>query len=412
MALTDTWLKAQHKKSHEKAVEKADGEGLSARVSPMGKVVFQMRYRWCGKGARLDLGVYPRMSLREARTEHQRLKGELEQGHDPRVIRKVEIAGIETALTNKDLYLKWHVDYCLGYKSQASDVLRSFEIHVFPKLGNLPADKTSANQWLTLIERVADQAPSIAERILQNTKQMHRWANRRGLMVTKPLVDISAAEDLMIEKKESGRSLSDDEIRLVWYSADRSRMAPANKLFIKLCLFFGCRNGELRSMNPLMDLDFEAMAWTIPPEKNKVRRKVRKAIVRPLIPEIVPYLKEAIRLSGSRQLLITQDGQPVSLSSSAVLSLPGNVMRNAKKHYGEDMLHWSMHDLRKTARTNFSSLTQVHVAEVMLGHSLKGMQGVYDRHLYMGEQAAAYEAWWKRLMAIVEVPPERKFEAV
>ena len=72
------------------------------------------------------------------------------------------------------------------------------------------------------------------------------------------------------------------------------------------------------------------------------------------------------------------------------------------------MAHWSMHDLRKTARTNFSTLADLHVAEVMLGHSLKGMQGVYDKHLYLEEQAAAYSAWWKRLEQLISVPPARR----
>jgi integrase len=405
MALTDSWLKAHHKKPHEKTLEKADGEGLSARVSPAGKVVFQMRYRAGGKPTRLDLGTYPRLSLKEVRVEHQRLKAELEQGQDPKMVKQLELAGIADAHTNESLYRAWHESYCLGNKLQAGEILRSFEIHIFPAIGMLPADRTPTNAWLTLIERIADKTPSIAERLLDNTKQLHKWANRRGLMQTKPLSDVSARGDLMIERSESGRSLSDDEVRLVWHSIDRSRLAPGNKLFIKLCLFFGCRNGELRGMDPTVDLDLEAMTWTIPPEKNKVRRKVRRSIIRPLIPEILPYIEEARKLSNSKHLLFTQDKGPGALETNGVLSMPYSVRRNAKSHFGVDMQHWSMHDLRKTARTNFSSLTGVHVAEVMLGHSLKGMQGVYDRHLYLEEQSAAYSAWWQRLMAITEVAP-------
>ena len=58
---------------------------------------------------------------------------------------------------------------------------------------------------------------------------------------------------------------------------------------------------------------------------------------------------------------------------------------------------------------NFSIIAHipdVHVAEVMLGHSLKGMQGVYDRHLYLEEQAAAYKKRWDRIQEIVATPPQ------
>ena len=404
MPITDSWLKAHHKRPQEKTIERADGEGLSARVSPAGKVVFQMRFRYGGAPGRLDLGVYPRMSLKEARTEHQRLKAELEQGHDPRVVRMVEKTSISQAETNESLYRKWYESYCVSNKSMHKEILRSFEIHVFPEIGSLPADRTSTHTWLSLIEKLADSRPSIAERILHETQQLHRWANRRGLMTAKPLSDVSASTDLQIVREEAGRALSDDEIVLFWRSVDRSRMAPGSKIFMKLCLFFGCRNGELRSLDPTSDLDFEAMTWTIPPEKNKVRKRMKKAVVRPLIPEVVPLIEEAMSLSGSKRLLFTQGSKPVALQSNAVLSFPYNVMRNAKQGFGREMAHWSMHDLRKTARTNFSTLTQAHVAEVMLGHSLKGMQGVYDRHLYLEEQAAAYRAWWQRLMELTRRP--------
>jgi hypothetical protein len=58
-----------------------------------------------------------------------------------------------------------------------------------------------------------------------------------------------------------------------------------------------------------------------------------------------------------------------------------------------------MHDLRRTARTNFSTLTQPHIAEKMLGHKLGGVWEVYDKHDYLDEQRIAYEAWLIRLTA-------------
>lgn len=408
MALSDSWLKAHHKKPHETAIEKADGEGLGVRVSATGKIVFQMRYRFGGKPARLDLGTYPLLSLREARTEHQRLRTELERGKDPRHVRSSEREEVAQVWTNEQLYREWHTTYCVENKLQAGDYLRSFEIHVFPKLGKLPADQTTAHQWLTLIEAIADNTPSIAERILQTTKQMQKWAHRRGLMKTKPLIDVSVAEDLMIQKEPAGRALSEEEIRLFWYGVEASRMATGTKIFLKLLLLFGCRGVELRELDPVKDLDMEAGVWTVPPEKNKVRKRVRRGIYRPVIQEIRPLIDEAKRHSRSSHLLFTQEKAPKPLEVNATLSMPASVRRNVKRLYGVEMAHWSLYDLRKTARTNFSTLTDVHVAEVMLGHALQGMQGVYDRHLYIEEQRKAYKGWWDRIMEIVATPPKRK----
>ncbi len=65
------------------------------------------------------------------------------------------------------------------------------------------------------------------------------------------------------------------------------------------------------------------------------------------------------------------------------------------------MKHWSIHDLRKTARTNWSELTEPHVAEIMLGHKLPGQWQVYDHYKYLDEQTKAYSAWWAKLMSVV-----------
>jgi integrase len=404
MALTDSWLKAHHKKPHEKTTEKADGEGLSVRVSPAGKIVFQMRYRVLGKSIRLDLGTYPLMPLKDARVEHQRLKAMWDKGYDPKVMKRVEAVSHSELMTNKQLYLEWHRLYATDNLLSADTLLRSFEMHVFPVLGDLPAGSTSAHTWMTVIEGLVAERPAVAERVFHLTKQVHKWACRRGLLAVKPLEDITSSE-LRITKTESGRALSDEEINLVWHSVDKSRALPSNKLFVKLCLVFGCRNGELRSCDPVTEMDFNTMLWTIPPEKNKVRKVVAKSIVRPILPEVLPLLREAMELSNSPRRLFTQYAGIAPLSNGSSLSLPYTVMDNAMKHFGITMQHWSMHDLRKTARTNFSTLTSVHVAEVMLGHTLKGMQGVYDRHLYIEEQTMAYRAWWNRLQEIVAVPP-------
>ena len=83
MALTDTWLKANLGRSRDRAMVKTDLHGLSARLSPKGKITWQMRYRYNGKSCRIDIGSYPLLSLKAAREEVNRLRAQLEQGHDP-----------------------------------------------------------------------------------------------------------------------------------------------------------------------------------------------------------------------------------------------------------------------------------------------------------------------------------------
>lgn len=93
MAITETWLKANLKRPRAKPLVRADRDGLGARVSPKGKITFQLRYYYNGSeaGKRVDLGSYPLMSLKQAREETLRLRSKLEQGYDPRIVRRTEV---------------------------------------------------------------------------------------------------------------------------------------------------------------------------------------------------------------------------------------------------------------------------------------------------------------------------------
>ncbi|MBE4265308.1 hypothetical protein HJ071_10170 [Vibrio parahaemolyticus] len=61
---------------------------------------------------------------------------------------------------------------------------------------------------------------------------------------------------------------------------------------------------------------------------------------------------------------------------------------------------WSMHDLRRTQRTNMSTIAEPHICEIMLGHKLPGVWQTYDRYDYVDEQKQAYSKWWDRIQAI------------
>ncbi|MBV1889142.1 MAG: site-specific integrase [Proteobacteria bacterium] len=402
MGITDSWLKANHKKLKTKKLIKTDRDGLNARVSPKGKITFMMRYYYNNARKDFDIGTYPLMSLREARDENQRLRKKLELGHNPKVARQLERQAIIAAKSLKGLFELWYEAYCVKNKKGHHDIKRSFEIHVFPRIGELPAEKISLHEWLDILEKLAEKRPAIAERILANTKQMLKYGLKRKLIPSNVLADIYAKEDLQIQKRSVDRSLSDEEIKMLWLAVDHSRITPKNKLFVKLCLIYACRNGELR-LSQKEHFDFEAKVWTIPPENHKLGQKSGKPLLRPITPAIEGFLKQAFELSVDSKYVFTNDGSNEVMGHTAPLALPYNIMQYLRKNENFELAHFSMHDLRRTARTNFSTLTQPHVAEIMLGHTLGGVWQTYDRHDYLKEQAKAYEAWCKRLFGLVGI---------
>jgi integrase len=139
----------------------------------------------------------------------------------------------------------------------------------------------------------------------------------------------------------------------------------------------------------------------VPPENHKLGRTTGKPLLRPIIPETAKLLREAIALSGRGSHVFTNNGTTDPMGTSAPLALPYNIMQWLRRHEKYEMAHWSVHDLRKTARTNFSTLTEPHIAEIMLGHRLPGSWQVYDHYDYLPEQAKAYSAWAARLAMLV-----------
>ena len=98
MALSDAWLKANSNKARPALAKFSDCDGLGVRVTPKGKIVFQLRYRYDGKHKRADLGSYLALNLKAARSESQRLKAQLEQGHNPKIVRALEKQHIPRSL--------------------------------------------------------------------------------------------------------------------------------------------------------------------------------------------------------------------------------------------------------------------------------------------------------------------------
>ena len=90
MSLTELWLKANNGKAREKVEEVADRDSMSVRISPKGKIVFQLRYRFAGKADRLDLGTYPHLSLKDARIKAGEMRSLLDKGLNPKLEQRVQ----------------------------------------------------------------------------------------------------------------------------------------------------------------------------------------------------------------------------------------------------------------------------------------------------------------------------------
>ncbi|WP_340608295.1 tyrosine-type recombinase/integrase [Xenorhabdus bharatensis] len=413
MAITDSWLRSTNGKPQEKIVTKSDRDGLSVRVTPKGKIIFQLRYRWNGKGDRIDIGTYPATSLKDARDSVIFYRGELEQNRNPKIVKRVRKESALNAVTVETLIREWWVATMQGSKVKAGEVLRSFEIYVFPKIGDFPHDEVMLHVWLSLIEDIIKQAPTTGARVLTYSKTAHKWAVRRGITNISPLSDVEqidlVGKNADVDNEISERILNEEELAILFQIINAPKYNPRNALIIKLCLLFGCRIGELLKAK-VNDFDYEKDIWVIPPKNHKTGRKSKKNIIRPIIPAAKELIEQARRLNGgSEYLFVVENGNPFLPvgGHASIMTILNKKMSLFLPNYKP----FSIHDLRRTMRTEISELTSPHVAEIMLGHKLPGIWQVYDKHTYLNEQREAYERWWDKLTKIVSRPPSQEYPA-
>ncbi|WP_139769888.1 tyrosine-type recombinase/integrase, partial [Salmonella enterica] len=121
----------------------SDGGGLYLQVEPNGSRYWRMKYRFAGKEKRLSFGVYPTVTLADARQKREDAKKLLVAGEDPGEVKKAKKhalnATIETLNPFREVALEWHKmkspKWSEGY---ASDIIEAFEKDIFPHIGHRP----------------------------------------------------------------------------------------------------------------------------------------------------------------------------------------------------------------------------------------------------------------------------------
>ncbi|NAW59663.1 MULTISPECIES: tyrosine-type recombinase/integrase [unclassified Vibrio] len=391
--LSDSKLRSLHRKPRDKQDVFSDRDGLYIRVSPTGKVAFFIRYRYNGKADQLTIGCYPEMSLKEARDRNIEYRAGLRDGIDPKVKKRTKIAANQEAILFSDLIDRWYELEAKPRKKRADLVYRAIRNHLFDYLGNLPAKDITAHHFFEVFERVKQKSPTQIIPLLANCRQAYKFAIRRRLVVNNPLTDINANLDFNITRKVNSRVLDDNEIRALLAYCDANER---NGAMIYLALLYGCRMGELSSAE-LSHLDEFTNVWTVPPENHKTGRRTKTPLKRPIIESAKPHFDFLASFSANGKNLITSLRTNKAMATSFWVGFPEHVNKWLSKNGHKEIAHWSMHDLRRTMRTNMGALAPWYIREIMLGHKLPGEWSTYDKGYYLDEQREAYIKWAERL---------------
>ncbi len=248
----------------------ADEKGLFLLINKSGKY-WRLKYRFAGKEKKLSIGVYPEISLKEARAQRDEARRMIAEGVDPSLVRKQNKAAIRLASENsfEALAREWHQSQLALWSSgHASRVIESLEVDAFPDLGLVPVAELTAPMMLDALRKVEKRgATETAGRVLQRISAIMRYAIQTGRASYNPAQDLKGA--LKAAKKEHRPALPRAELPEFYRRLAAEPLNPATRLAFHLLMLTMTRPGEVRFAR-WDEFNMARAEWRIPAERMKM----------------------------------------------------------------------------------------------------------------------------------------------
>jgi integrase len=355
-------------------------------VTQAGGKYWRLKFRHAGKEKRLALGVYPAVSLAQARKARDEAREALAKGDDPAQLKREakQTRAINDATTFEAVARQWW-EHWKGPKSprHADYVLRRLEADVFPALGGRPLASVTAPSLLAMAKGIeARGAIDIAKRSLQTCGQIMRYAVAHGLIERNPAADVKPSDALKPHTKENYARLDAKEMPELLRKIEAYQGTPHTRLAMKLLALTFVRTGELIAAR-WDEFDLEAHQWRIPAE----RMKMRTPHIVPLAPQAVEVLQILHTTSNGRALLFPGErDHDKPMSSNTILKA---LERMGYKH------RMTGHGFRGMASTMLHEQGHGHhLIELQLAHQERDqVSAAYNHALYLADRTAMMCAW-------------------
>jgi integrase len=386
MPLTDTALR--NAKSNEKPTRPTrlfDGGGLYLEVSPTGGKWWRLKYRFDGKEKRLSLGVYPDVSLKDARDRRDALRKLLADGIDPIENRKaMKSARADRAANSFEVVAReWFAKYSATWAANHGDrVMRRFERDVFPWIGGRPIAEVTAPELLAVVRRIENRsALETAHRALGNCGQVFRYAVATGRAMRDPCGDLRGALP-PVKSKHFAATTDPKRVAELLRAMDGYEGTPTVGCALRLAPLVFVRPGELRRAE-WADIDLDAAEWRYTVTKTNTPHIV------PLSWQAVDILRELHPLTGCERFVFPgarSNGRP--MSDNAILA--------AMRRMGIGKDEMSGHGFRAVARTILDEVLGVRpdYIEHQLAHAVRDPNGrAYNRTAHLPERRKMMQRW-------------------
>lgn len=282
-------------KARDKAYKLSDGGGLYLLINTNGSRYWRLKYRVAGKEKLLALGVYPDVSLADARAKRDEAKRTLAAGGDPGEVKQAEKQAKILAVSNsfEALAIEWHEhkrpNWSPGY---ASDILEYLQKDVFPFIGKRAIAEIKAAEMLLVLRKMEQRGVlDKLKKTRQACRQIFTYAVITGRAEHNPVTDLAGA--LKAPKQKHFPHLLTEQIGGFLRALCEYTGSKVTQNATRLLMLTGTRTIELRAAE-WAEFDLEKGIWQIPAE----RMKMRRPHVVPLSIQAKSLLEEIHQLTG------------------------------------------------------------------------------------------------------------------
>jgi integrase len=382
MPLND--IKCKNIKPKDKIFKVSDEKGLYLEVNPSGSKYWRLKYRFDGKEKRLAFGVYPEVSLKEARDKADEARRKIKDSIDPSAEKKLAkiTRMVEAENSFEHVAREWHDKQKDRYTlKHYKAVLTRLENDAFPLLGSRPINQIKAPELLVTVQKIEKRgAVDLSHRVLQTCGQIFRYAIATGRTDRDISADLRGA--LTVRKKVNHANLKEDQLPEFLQRLENYHGEPQTKIALQMLVLTFVRTAELRGMK-WSEINFETAEWHIPAERMKMREKH----IVPLSKQVIELMKHVRTLHNNQNFVFPSRINPHKSTSENTLIYAIYRMGYHSKT--------TAHGFRATASTILNEKNfRADVIEKQLAHGERNkVRASYNHAQYLPERKEMMQ-WW------------------
>ncbi len=308
-----------------------DGGGLRLRVRSDGTKNWIQRVHLRNSEKSIGLGVYPNVSLVEARTKLRANRDLIKVGENPVSVKRDRVQRQELNATNTFGVIAGEFlnhnksDWSNSHYVRNEGIIRRF---LLPKLGSLPITAISEEILFQVIKSGYDagakdsarRARAIAAQIFSYAKDTQRCSFNVALELAKnSYFKKPSVKHFAAIKPEDVPEL----IRLLRLEGDEQILAPNTVAGLLLTIYTGLRERSLLGAK-WREISYKKAQWTIPHERMKSGRE-----------HIVPLPRQALTVLKKLELVTkSSDDSFLFVASTKSGHMAGNTLRLALHRLG------------------------------------------------------------------------------